>query len=66
MAPERYPGRAGAKKRFVNRPGIVMILARMPLVGRLADESGNFRSSFVALGVFTLGACVAALAIPDR
>jgi NNP family nitrate/nitrite transporter-like MFS transporter len=60
-----YPGRAGAAMGFVNMLGIVMILGGAPLVGRLADWSGNFRSSFVALGAFTLSACVAALGIRD-
>ena len=39
---------------LVNMLGIVMILAGAPAVGHLADWTGNFQSSFVALGAFTL------------
>jgi nitrate/nitrite transporter NarK len=60
-----YPARAGAAMGLVNMLGIVMILAGAPLVGQLADWSGNFRSSFVALGAFTLVACAAALGIRE-
>ena len=49
-----YPGRAGAAMGLVNMLGILMILGGAPLVGHLADWTGNFRSSFMALGVFTL------------
>ncbi len=52
-----FPGRAGAAMGLVNMVGILMILVGAPLVGRLADWTGGFRSSFVALGVFSLLAC---------
>jgi MFS family permease len=62
-----FPGRAGAAMGLVNMLGIVMILVGAPLVGRLADWTGNFRSSFVALGAFSLVACAAvALLNPDE
>ncbi len=54
-----FPGRAAAAMGLVNMLGILMILAGAPLVGRLADWSGSFRSSFVALGGFSLAACAA-------
>ena len=54
-----FPGRAGAAMGLVNMLGILMILVGAPLVGRLADWSGSFRSSFVALGGFSLAACAA-------
>lgn len=60
-----YPGRAGAAMGLVNMLGIVMILAGAPLVGRLADWTGNFQSSFLALGAFTLVASAAALGIRE-
>ena len=36
-----------------------MILVGAPLVGHLTDWSGSFRSSFLALGAFSLVACAA-------
>ena len=60
-----FPGRAGAAMGLVNMLGILMILAGAPLVGRLADWSGSFRSSFLALGGFSLAAC-AAIALVSR
>jgi MFS family permease len=54
-----FPGRAGAAMGLVNMLGILMILVGAPLVGHLADWSGSFRSSFVALGGFSLAACAA-------
>jgi ACS family hexuronate transporter-like MFS transporter len=51
-----FPGRAGAAMGLVNMLGIVMILAAPPLIGKLVDWSGSFRSSFLALGVFCLAA----------
>jgi len=53
------PGRAGAAMGLINMLGIVMILAGAPLAGRLADWSGSFRSSFLALAVFSLVAWAA-------
>lgn len=52
-----FPGRAGAAMGLVNMLGIVMILGGAPLVGHLADLSGNFRTSFIALGGFSVLAC---------
>lgn len=53
------PGRAGAAMGLINTLGIVMILVGAPLAGRLADWSGSFRSSFLALAIFSLVACAA-------
>jgi nitrate/nitrite transporter NarK len=49
-----YPGRAGAAMGLVNMLGIAMILSAPPVIGRLVDWSGSFKSSFVALGGFAL------------
>jgi MFS family permease len=54
-----FPGRAGAAMGLVNMLGILMILGGAPLVGHLADLSGNFRVSFVVLGGFALLVCLA-------
>jgi nitrate/nitrite transporter NarK len=56
-----FPGRAGAAMGLVNMIGIVMILGGAPAIGWLADVTGSFRSSFVALAVFAI---LAALSIP--
>jgi MFS family permease len=53
------PGRAGAAMGLINMLGIIMILVGAPLAGRLADWSGSFRSSFLALAIFSLVACAA-------
>jgi MFS family permease len=55
-----YPGRAGAAMGLVNMLGILMILIGAPLAGHLADWTGSFRPSFLALGAFSLVACAAA------
>ena len=47
-----FPGRAGAAMGLVNMLGITMILAGAPLLGMLADVTGNFRVAFLALGAF--------------
>jgi nitrate/nitrite transporter NarK len=52
-----FPGRAGAAMGLVNMLGILMILGGAPLVGHLADLTGNFRVSFVVLGAFALLVC---------
>jgi MFS transporter, NNP family, nitrate/nitrite transporter len=52
-----YPARAGAAMGLVNMLGIVMILVGTPLAGHLADWTGSFRSSFLALSGFSLAAC---------
>lgn len=54
-----FPGRAGAAMGLVNMLGILMILGGAPLVGHLADLTGNFRVSFIALGGFSLLVCAA-------
>ncbi|MGH9680308.1 MAG: MFS transporter [Candidatus Acidiferrales bacterium] len=53
-----FPGRAGAAMGLVNMLGIIMILAGAPLVGHLADITGNFRTSFEFLGGCALLACL--------
>jgi MFS family permease len=49
-----FPGRAGAAMGLVNMLGIVMILVGAPLVGRLADATHSYTTSFTALGAFAL------------
>lgn len=60
-----FPGRAGAAMGLVNMLGILMILAAPPLIGKLVDYSGSFRSSFLALGVFSLLALASTSGIHD-
>jgi MFS family permease len=54
-----FPDRAGAAIGMVNMLGILMILLGAPVVGRLADGSGSFRSSFLALAGFSVLVCTA-------
>jgi len=54
-----FPGRAGAAMGLVNMVGILMILLGAPAVGYLADWTGQFRTSFLALGGFSLVALLA-------
>jgi MFS family permease len=61
-----FPGRAGAAMGLVNMVGILMILAGAPLVGHLADLTGTFRASFVALGGFALLVCATAVPLIHR
>ena len=61
-----YPARAGAAMGLVNMLGIVMILAAPPLIGQMVEWSGNFRSSFLALGLFTMLAWIAVFAIREH
>lgn len=57
-----FPGRAGAAMGLVNMLGIIMILVGAPLLGMLADLTGNFRLAFLALGAFAaLGVLVSFL-----
>lgn len=56
-----FPGRAGAAMGLVNMIGIVMILGGTPATGWLADATGSFRSSFLALAALAL---LAALSVP--
>jgi nitrate/nitrite transporter NarK len=60
-----FPGRAGAAMGLVNMVGILMILVGAPAVGQLADWTGEFRSSFLTLGGFSLVAAAATLAIRE-
>jgi nitrate/nitrite transporter NarK len=61
-----FPGRAGAAMGLVNMVGIVMILLGTPATGYLADWTGDFRSSFYALGAFSAVAAGATLAIREK
>jgi nitrate/nitrite transporter NarK len=56
-----FPGRAGVAMGLVNMIGIVMILAGAPAIGWIADTTGSFRYSFIALAVF---AVLAAFSVP--
>jgi nitrate/nitrite transporter NarK len=47
-----FQSRAGAAMGLVNMIGIAMILGGAPAVGYLADATGQFRTSFLALGAF--------------
>lgn len=58
-----FPGRSGVAMGFVNMVGIVMIVACAPMVGALADWTGQFRLSFWVLGGFALVAAIASSAI---
>jgi MFS family permease len=60
-----FPSRAGAAMGLVNMLGILMILFGAPLVGRLADMTGTFKTSFIVLGGFSLLAC-AVIPLIDR
>lgn len=61
-----FPGRAGAAMGLVNMVGILMILAGAPAVGFLADWTGQFQSSFLVLGGFSLAAAASASAISEQ
>lgn len=61
-----FPGRAGAAMGLVNMIGILMILVGAPAVGHLADWSGQFGSSFLTLGGFSLASAAATLAIREK
>ncbi len=61
-----FPGRAGAAMGLVNMIGIAMILAGAPAVGYLADWSGHFQSSFLALGGFCVLAAAAPFALREK
>lgn len=60
-----YPGRAGAAMGLVNMLGLIMILAAPPMIGRLVDWSGSFRSGFLALSGFSLGVLICTFGIKD-
>ena len=61
-----FPGRAGAAMGLVNMMGIVFILAGAPLVGKIADWTGNFSSAFISLGLFALVICGVSLKIDNE
>jgi len=54
-----FPGRGGAAMGLVNMLGVVMILAGAPLVGRIAEWTGDFSSSFLSMSVFAFIAMIA-------
>jgi len=51
-ATQLFPGRAGAAMGLVNMLGIIMILIGSPLLGKIADATGSFKTAFIALGCF--------------
>lgn len=61
-----FPGRAGAAMGLVNMLGIIMILGGSPLLGKIADLTGNFQMAFVALGCFSILAFVVSLFLKDN
>lgn len=62
-AAELFPGRAGAAMGLVNMLGIIFILVAAPLVGKIADWTGNFSSAFISLGLFAFIMCFVSLKI---
>ena len=58
-----FPRHAGAAMGLVNMMGILMIVVGAPLMGWMADWSGNYRLSFAALGLFSLTAGTASFRI---
>jgi len=60
-----FPGRAGAAMGLVNMLGIVMILVGAPAVGTIADWTGSFQASFVALATFNAAVLFAVAFIRD-
>ena len=60
-----FPSHAGAAMGLVNMMGILMIVGGAPLVGWMADWSGNYRLSFTALGIFSLTAGAASLRVHE-
>ena len=65
-ASQLFPGRAGAAMGLVNMLGIIMILAGAPLLGWVADKTGNFHMAFVALALFSILAYFLNRGITDR
>lgn len=61
-----FPGRAGAAMGLVNMLGILFILIGAPLVGKIADISGNFSTAFISLGCFAVMACFISLKIKNE
>jgi len=60
-----FPGRAGAAMGLVNMLGTVMILVGAPAVGKIADLTGGFQASFVALATFNAVVLLAVAFIRD-
>jgi len=60
-----FPGRAGAAMGLVNMIGITMILAGAPAMGLVADLTGQFRVSFLALAAFALLTAFATAALRE-
>jgi nitrate/nitrite transporter NarK len=60
-----FPGRAGAAMGLVNMLGIVMILVGAPAVGKIADWTGSFQASFVALATFNAAVLIAVAFVRD-
>lgn len=58
-----FPGRGGAAMGLVNMLGIIMIIGGAPLVGKIADWTGDFSAAFISLGVFAFVAMLASFAI---
>jgi nitrate/nitrite transporter NarK len=61
-----FPGRAGMAMGLVNMIGIVMILVGAPAIGWLADATGSFRYSFIALAGFTVLAVFSVPFLPEE
>lgn len=61
-----FPGRAGAAMGLVNMLGIIMILVGAPLLGMLADITGNFRIAFLVLGAFAALGVLAGYLIKEK
>jgi nitrate/nitrite transporter NarK len=55
-----FPGRAGVAM------GLVNMIGGAPAVGYLADQTGQFRVSFLALGGFCLLAAAASLSLKEK
>jgi len=60
-----FPGRAGAAMGLVNMLGIVMILVGAPVVGTIADWTGNFQAAFMSLAAFSAAVLLAAFFIRE-
>ena len=60
-----FPSHAGGAMGLVNMMGILMIVGGAPLIGRMADWSGDCRLSFASLGIFSLTAGAASFRIRE-
>ena len=61
-----FPGRGGAAMGLVNMIGLVMILAGAPLVGKIAEWTGNFSSAFLSMSIFAFAVMFASLGIKSE